>query len=112
MAFSQAPRMMNDELKRALTKSAVLVQTQSMSRTPVLTGNLRSSHKFNVSGAGIGMQAEISPTANYGIFVHEGTRFMKARPFLKKGAEDSLQTIERFFTEAVQNVFNRISRMV
>lgn len=110
-AFRAAPRIMGDNFRKALTKSAVLVKSQSMIRTPVLTGRLRASHEFKVTGLGLRMEAEIGPTAFYGVFVHEGTRFMKGRPFLKQGAEASLQQIQDFFTDATQDGFNRIGRM-
>lgn len=109
-AFAQAPRLMSSNWKQALIKSAVLVQSESMIRTPVLTGRLRASHEFRVTGGGFGMQAEVGPTANYGIFVHEGTRFMRARPFLKQGAEASLNRIQDFFTKATQDALNDIGR--
>ena len=111
-AFSQAPRLMSDAFKQALTKSALQVQRESMIRTPVLTGRLRASHEFNVSGGGLQMQATVQPTADYGVFVHEGTRFMKGRPFLKEGAEDSIQEIDDYFTKATQDVFDKIGRQV
>lgn len=111
-AFSQAPRLMGEAFKGALTKSALQVQRESMINTPVLTGRLRSSHTFRVSGSGLNMQAEIKPTADYGMFVHEGTRFMKGRPFLKEGAEASLQEIDDYFTKATQDVFDKIGRQV
>lgn len=111
-AFGQAPKLMNQEMKEALNKSAIRVQSESMQRTPVLTGRLRSSHIFATSGSGMGMQAVVYPTAQYGIFVHEGTRFMKARPFLKDGLEASADEIQDYFTRAVQNVFDKIGRQV
>ncbi len=111
-AFGQAPRLMGDAFKQALQKSAVQVQRESMIRTPVLTGRLRASHTFDVSGSGLQMKAEVGPTANYGMFVHEGTRFMKGRPFLKEGADASLVEIDDYFTKATQDVFDRIGRMV
>lgn len=111
-AFGQAPKLMNDELKEAFNRSAVTVQRESMQRTPVLTGRLRASHTFTRSGIGTQMRAEIYPTANYGIFVHEGTRFMHSRPFLKEGLDASTQEIQDNFTRAVQNVFDKIGRQV
>jgi len=109
-AFSQAPRLMNQELKDALNRSAITVQGRSMQNTPVLTGRLRSSHVFAVSGSGMGMQAVVYPTANYGIFVHEGTRFQRPQPFLKDGLESSADEIQGYFQKATQNVLDKISR--
>lgn len=111
-AFSQAPNLMNRELKDALNRSAITVQGRSMQNTPVITGRLRSSHVFAVSGSGMGMQAVVYPTANYGIFVHEGTRFQRPQPFLKDGLESSADEIQGYFQKATQNVFDKISRDV
>lgn len=111
-AFSQAPHLMNQEMKTALTRSAITVQGQSMQNSPVLTGRLRSSHVFTVSGEGIGMKAEVYPTVDYGIFVEMGTRFMKAQPFLRPALEESIGDIEYNFHKAAQNTFDKISRMV
>lgn len=109
-AFGAAPQIFSAKFRQALTKSAIFVQAQSMIRTPVLTGRLRASHEWHLRGSGLGMQVEVGPTAFYGIFVHEGTRFMRARPFLKEGAEASLHQIQDFFTQATQEGFNDIGR--
>jgi len=111
-AFNKAPRLMDKELNTAMWRMGALVQRESMQRTPVLTGRLRASHTLNVSGGGIGKTATIQPTANYAIFVHDGTRFIQARPFLKEGADDSMNDIQDGFVRAVQNVFDEIGRSV
>lgn len=111
-AFGMAPSLMRENFHKALTKSAILVQSQSMIRTPVRTGRLRSSHRFDVTGAGIGLRAEVGPTAHYGIYVHEGTRFMRGRPFLRQGAEASLYQIQDFFKDATQSALDSIARRV
>lgn len=112
-AFAQAPRLMNSEFKKALTKSAILVQRESMIRTPVKTGYLRASHTFDVGGGvGLGMRAEIYPQAKYGLFVHEGTRFMRSRPFLREGADASVNKIEGYFKDATQKALDNIARKV
>lgn len=110
-AFSQAPTIMRRKFSDALKKAAITVQRESMIRTPVDTGRLRASHMFNVSGLGLGMQATVQPTADYAIFVHEGTRFMRGRPFLKQGADAAKNDIQRFFTDALQDGLNEIGRM-
>lgn len=45
---------------------------------PVATGNLRDTHIRQIDP----WEARIAPTAKYARFVHEGTRFMPARPWL------------------------------
>lgn len=115
-AFSRAPQLMSKRFKVALSKSALTVQRESMIRTPVDTGRLRSSHGFSLSGAGLGMSATVMTgykvPVNYAVFVHEGTRFMRARPFMKEGADASQHQIEQFFKEATQDGLDEIGRMV
>ena len=67
---------------------------------------------FEITGAGLKMEAAVGPTVNYATFIHDGTRFMKARPFLKDGAEASLDQIDEFFTDATQSALDKIGRMV
>lgn len=110
-AFSKAPRLMGDEMKNALTKSAIYLEGQSKMNTPVLTGNLRASHVFDVSGFGLQMKATVGPTADYAVFVHEGTRFQRPQPFLRDAVDSSTPQIQDFFVTAVQNVFDKIGRM-
>ena len=45
---------------------------------PVATGNLRDTHRREVSP----WQAKIYPTAPYAGYVHEGTRYLHKRPWL------------------------------
>lgn len=111
-AFNQAPRLMNRELSQAIRKSTLLVEGQSKIRTPVRTGFLRNSHETRFEGGGFNFRGIVEPTAEYGIFVHQGTRFMKGRPFLKEGLEASENQIQFLMQMAVQNVFNQIGRQV
>lgn len=108
-AFNAAPRFMNEEFSKAIMKSTLYVQGQSMLRTPVLTGRLRASHTTRYTGSGVGFTGTVEPTANYAIYVHEGTRYMRGRPFLKQGLEASENTIQKLFTQAMQSVLNKIA---
>ncbi len=46
---------------------------------------------------------------HYAIFVHEGTRFMRARPFLANAVKSAQPEIDRLFKEAAQNTLDRIA---
>lgn len=105
-AFLKAPRLMARELGLAIKKSTIQVGRQSQINTPVKTGRLRASHQYTFTPT----QGIVRPTANYAIFVHEGTRFMKGRPFLASAVESEDQIVQGFFKEAVDNVFKNISR--
>lgn len=117
-AFAKAPKFMSEEFEQALKQAGYLVMTKSMKATPVRTGFLKTSHLKRgqggvfIAGSGTHMRAEVGPTADYSVFVHEGTRFMRARPFLKNALFSSDREIQQLFTKATQNALNKISRMV
>lgn len=107
-AFNLAPSLMVKELNLAIRKTVLNVQAQSMRNTPVLTGRLRASTRSLFGN----LRGEVGTNTNYDIFVHEGTRYMKARPYLKDAVESTNDTTERIFTQAVQNVLDDIGRKV
>lgn len=49
----------------------------------IKTGRLRESIFAKTSG----LQGIVAPNTNYSFFVHEGTKYMKARPFMERGIE-------------------------
>lgn len=79
-----------------------------MINTPVLTGRLRAStySKFEP------LRGEVGTNTNYDRFVHEGTRYMKARPYLKMAVDDSNSEVNELFTRAAQEVLNDIGKSV
>lgn len=85
----KAENFLRDEIR----KIAFSVERFSKQLTPVDTGRLRSSITVDMMQVPeIG--ATIAPHTDYAIFVHEGTRYMRARPFMQKGAEYAGQFIE------------------
>jgi HK97 gp10 family phage protein len=105
-AFNKAPQLMTRELNKAIPKAVLVVKRQSMINTPVLTGRLRASHKTTYSN----LKGTIFPSANYGLYVHEGTKFMQARPFLADAVESEDSKIQGYFVKAVDNVLSSIGK--
>lgn len=116
-AFAKAPKIMGEEFKQALLKSGLKFQQRTIPLTPHRTGRLQASFYdggnggLKLSGGGLGMSLEVGPHTDYAYFVHEGTRFMKARPFLKWGADQSQNDIDEIFTKAAQSGLDSIGRM-
>lgn len=110
-AFRKSPRIMSSELSRAIRKAALFVHRESALRTPVDTGRLRASHRTNFGGTGLRFRGEVSTNTDYDLFVHEGTRFMKARPYMRQAVEDNERHLDLIFTDATQSALNRIARM-
>lgn len=107
-AFDKAPLTMSKNLNIAIRKAAISIQGKSMENTPVDTGRLRASHYTNFGH----LRAEIGTDADYSIFVHEGTRFMKARPYLRQAVTTENESVQRAFKEAVDDTLATIARHV
>lgn len=54
--------------------------------SPVDTGLMRSRINQTGFATAQSLKALVEVGVNYGIFVHEGTRYMRARPFMETGA--------------------------
>lgn len=66
--------------------TAELVATGAKERTPVDTGNLRASITAQMTGR-LSAVVGTGPQAPYSEYVHEGTRRMSPRPFMRQAAE-------------------------
>ena len=108
MAYAKAPAAMTKALSIAIKTAVFLVQGKSMMNTPVLTGRLRASTYARFEP----LRGEVGTNTNYDRFVHDGTRYMKGRPYLKMAVDDSNFEINELFTRAVQEVLNDIGKSV
>lgn len=108
-AFRRSPYIMTKNLSGAIKRVAYKVQGQSQRITPVKTGFLRRSHTTTFE---TGLRATIEPTASYAGFVHEGTRFMKPRPFLADAVEITQGFTDTEFEKAVQDTLDTIGASV
>lgn len=85
------------ELHDILTDVALTVESYAKQVTPVDTGRLRASigTSFLIAGGmGSGGTAVVATHTNYAGFVHDGTRYMRARPFMKHGVDFAKQKYE------------------
>lgn len=89
----------------ALRKTALDIEGDAKILAPVDTGNLMNSISTTITGDGRRgqMSAEVGPTAEYGIYVHEGTSRMAGRPFLA----DAFDRRIPMFEEAVRQIAER-----
>lgn len=111
-AFKAAPDLMTRELNTAIAKVMISIQGEtilnvggqrgikvithglaSAAMRPPIFSNLKSVYAIDI---------------NYAPFVHDGTRFMKARPFLQQAVDSKQEIANKFFTEAVDNVLSKI----
>jgi HK97 gp10 family phage protein len=71
-------------LQQQIRKLAFSVERYAKQLTPVDSGRLRAS--IHTSPGALGLDAIVSTRTNYAFYVHEGTKYMRARPFMTMGA--------------------------
>jgi HK97 gp10 family phage protein len=99
-ATKDTARIVESALDNAGLRLLDAVKTEA----PIRTGNLRrSTFVFRSKGSRI-----IRPGANYAIYVHEGTKRMRANPFLVRAGEKSEATINKILKEAADIIASRI----
>lgn len=120
-AFNKAPALMTKELNTAIKKTAITIQGRESLEyrdlgIQVITSGLinsirRGLYLSNLRGE-VGPNVTGSPGVNYAGYVHSGTRYMKARPFLLNAVNNSDRETQEFFKTSVQNVLDSIGGMV
>lgn len=68
-------------LQLMIDKFAFSVERHAKQEVPVDTGRLRSSISTDIGN----LRAKVAPHTDYAVFVHEGTKHMKGRPFMALG---------------------------
>ena len=80
----------NGFLSKKIKEYAFLIERESKKVTPVDTGRLRASIGVTLRPMG----ATIQPDTHYAYWVHQGTRYVDARPYMFWGAETASQGFE------------------
>lgn len=107
-AFAKAPRLMTVNLQKAIQRSVLRIGARSRRNTPVRTGRLRASHYERFSAT---LRGEVGTNTSYDLFVHEGTRFMRGRPYLRFAVQQEQTAVDNEFKVAVQDTLDTIARM-
>jgi HK97 gp10 family phage protein len=113
-AFRAAPDKMEKALNTAIQKVLFAIQAETIR-------NVHPNRGINVITGGLLSATERPPVftrlkgvydidIKYAIFVHDGTRFMRARPFLQNAVDSQKEITDRFFTEAVDSVLSEIGK--
>lgn len=105
-AFGMSPRLMTKNLNLAIQRTVFTVGRGSRQRTPVDTGRLRAStyEKFG------NLKGEVGTNTDYDMFVHDGTRFMKGRPYMRDSVESNQYNVDKYMYKAVQDTLDEIAR--
>ena len=89
------------ELALIVQKHSVLAITQGPTRA-IKTGRLRDSINASVRG----LTGYVKPQTNYAYFVHEGTKSMRPRPYMKAGLEAATPEMESVVTDKIKISIN------
>lgn len=100
--LNDLPAHIRNAIGVAINKSAYLVERESKLETPVDTGRMRASIFSDIQPT----VARVSPYVNYATFVHEGTRYIKANPFMKRGMDNAQSGIQGFFDDEIDRAIN------
>lgn len=107
-AFGKAPKIIGPRLDMAIKKSILTIGRRSRELTPVDTGRLRASTREVFRP----LHGEVGTNVKYDIFVHEGTRYMRARPFLRDAVHETQPLVSNYFVKDLQSALDEIARMV
>lgn len=129
-AFNRAPRLMKISLARAIPLSLRAIKDDEELQYAnlgigVITGRLLSSIRVGVDYRPGTLKGEVGPNTSsypgldvmakpwhgithYSYFVHEGTKYMKARPFLLNAVKSAQPEVDRLFEKAVDDVLTKI----
>lgn len=83
--FQGVESILVSKLKEGVLGYAYLVERGAKMFSPVDTGIMRGSIAVSYGIMSGGLSALISPNVDYAVFVHEGTRYMRGRPFMEWG---------------------------
>jgi HK97 gp10 family phage protein len=95
--MERAPQHVRKAFGIAMQKSALLVEADAKRRTPVDTGRLRASIYTKI---GL-VRSTVQPKTNYALYVHEGTRHMRPRPYMEQAAEAMEGRVQKIFLKEI-----------
>lgn len=115
-AFRAAPTVFARELQMSVLRAAefstaevkkVITTGEGMWKSPIDTGAMRRGMQVRQTGK---LQATITPSrlTPYAVFVHEGTPYVKARPFFDITAKNHKNIINKFFHGEVNAIVKKI----
>lgn len=80
-----APEKVAKILQNVIYKGSLLVERFGKQNAPVDTGRLRASISTDIHP----LTATTSTNTNYARYVHDGTRYMRGRPFMTDAAKSA-----------------------
>lgn len=116
-AFRRSPYVMTKNLKKAVSRSGLAINREQVRNVSggrgirVVTTGLKKAAERGFSQPRP-LMAVIHPNIEYAYWVHDGTKFMRARPFLQNAVDTEQNNTDREFEKAVQDTLDTIGRSV
>lgn len=95
--FGRLPKEVARAIDIGLQKAAFIIEGKAKELSPVDTGRMRGSIVTSL----VPLQATVAPFVNYAVFVHEGTRYMKGRPFMSDAAKQKENEVIGIINEEI-----------
>jgi len=102
-----------DSIARTALQETIRIMTMFLLRdlktggyVPLRTGLLKQSIRPRI----FELKSVIEPNVNYAIFVHEGTRFMRARPFFKWAIDKNINQLENILESGANKVADKLTK--
>jgi HK97 gp10 family phage protein len=90
------------EAKKITPRSGWPLSSYKTNYTP--TGHLRGSVRYSLADNGLTIHLRAgSEAVPYAVYVHEGTRYMPPRPFLKQAFLNNIDIFEKRIGQALDN---------
>jgi len=109
-AFDKAPGVAEPIFQRAIEGTAAIFakNTQKNNPVPWRTGALTQTFQFNKER----LKAIWAPTRYYAIFVHEGTKYSRANPFMPKIMKKAEREVNQLFAQALKKFKNTLENKI
>ena len=99
-SFKKSPELVKKYIGEAINKSIQTIQAKAVPFTPKDTGFLKGSFSASFGT----LRGSLENTAPYAGYVHDGTKFMKGRPYLEQGTRAAESAIQSFFDSAMDKI--------
>lgn len=110
-AFAAFPEIVGPHLRNASMKSAFVIEGNAKKLSPVDTGRMRASIATSLGIKDKGITSIVQTNVKYAIYVHEGTKYQKAQPFMKRGADQSRSKIGDIYESEINQALKKVASM-
>lgn len=90
----------NEIVQQEIEKTAYKIERGAKANCPVDTGHLRRSITTKIGK----LEADVGSNIEYAGYVHDGTRYQPAQPFLETAANAEVDGLEKRITDAIERL--------